>query len=278
MFVVFDLDGTLALVDHRRHHVTGPRGTRDYAAFYAAYVDDSVNEPVLQSLRAHAAAGHRVEIWSARSDEVRVQTEDWLAEACRLPACWLTHMRRAGDATPDVVLKRQWLHEVRLGGGAPDLVYDDRSDVVRMWREEGIACFQVAPFEVEAPRPELFCEGEFRLHSGGQSSWKIECDALSSAEVALLARLVAERAGPFGPVVGVPRGGVRLAHALRRYAAPGCATVLLVDDVATTGRSLVEADARLRAEGVSEVRSFVLFARGDVPPWVGRLFQVTPNG
>lgn len=39
MFVVFDLDGTLADGDHRLHHITGE--TKDWRAFFAACGDDS---------------------------------------------------------------------------------------------------------------------------------------------------------------------------------------------------------------------------------------------
>lgn len=140
--VVFDLDGTLALNDHRTHYV---RGTdRDYDAFYAACAADLPNLPAFAALRAHVVAGHHVEIWSGRSDQVRDETLAWLREH-GVPEWRLTHMRRAGDHRPDTVVKREWLQEARRTGGAPDLVYDDRDVVVAMWREAGVPCFQVAP-------------------------------------------------------------------------------------------------------------------------------------
>ena len=36
--IIFDLDGTLALIEHRVHHITAE--TPDWQAFYAACVDD----------------------------------------------------------------------------------------------------------------------------------------------------------------------------------------------------------------------------------------------
>ncbi len=63
-------------------------------------------------------------------------------------------MRPHGDYTPDEVLKSDWCDEYRLvPRGArelPDdkpvaLVFDDRDKVVRMWRERGFRCLQVAP-------------------------------------------------------------------------------------------------------------------------------------
>lgn len=142
MFVVFDLDGTIALTEHRQHFLE--RSPRDYDAFFAACADDKPCLPVIAALRAHRGIRHRVEIWSGRSDQVRLQTEAWL-EAHDVPAKLLKRMRRAGDHRPDTVVKREWLADARANGGAPDLVYDDRDSVVAMWRAEGVPCFQVAP-------------------------------------------------------------------------------------------------------------------------------------
>ena len=143
MFVVFDLDGTLALNEHRVHHIRGKH--RDYDAFFAACVDDLPCWPVIEALQAHACAGHRVEIWSGRSDQVREHSERWLMEIAGISGYRLKRMRRQGDYQPDVDLKRSWLADARANGGAPDLVYDDRDCVVAMWRAEGVPCFQVAP-------------------------------------------------------------------------------------------------------------------------------------
>lgn len=139
-FFVFDLDGTLADIQHRRHFISGKH--KDYDAFFAACVDDIPNGPVIEALVAHLNVGHRVEIWSGRSDIVRTETEQWLRDH-GIDHALLTHMRSAGDYTPDVDLKRSWLHALHPDEW-PDAVYDDRGRVVQMWRDEGIACFAVA--------------------------------------------------------------------------------------------------------------------------------------
>ena len=143
MFVVFDLDGTLALNEHRVHHIR--KEPRDYDAFFAACVDDQPCQAAIAAMQAHILAHHVVAIWSGRSDQVREQTERWLSQVAGVSSYRLTRMRRAGDHQPDVALKRSWLREARASGAAPDLVYDDRDCVVAMWREEGVPCFQVAP-------------------------------------------------------------------------------------------------------------------------------------
>ncbi len=156
---IFDLDGTLALIDHRLHHIQGPK--KDWRAFFAAVSDDQPNLPVIRTLQALRSSGAEIWIWSGRSDECRAQTVEWLCKhGCfgnkplgTLP-CWpfgapeRFRMRKAGDHRDDVVVKGEWLSEMeppefnRLTG-----VFDDRARVVQMWRDAGITCFQVAPGE-----------------------------------------------------------------------------------------------------------------------------------
>jgi orotate phosphoribosyltransferase len=123
----------------------------------------------------------------------------------------------------------------------------------------------------------LFALGEFKLHSGGASRWRINCDSLTSGDWKALAVMLAERLPPFGRVVGVPRGGLPLATALRPCCRNDTARVLAVDDVLTTGSSLEKCREWLLAEGAADVMGAVVFARGLCPPWVYPLFQMLPG-
>lgn len=141
---IFDLDGALALIDHRRHFVECERDKQDWKAFYAACVDDKPNLPVLKTLTSIEESGAEIWIWSGRSDEVAKQTQAWLAGLFLVPD--RLQMRQEKDYTPDDQLKRQWL----LAMNQEDrqrlvAVFDDRDKVVKMWRDNGVACFQVAP-------------------------------------------------------------------------------------------------------------------------------------
>lgn len=137
MFVVFDLDGTLALTEHRAHHLTGEK--KDWRAFYAACDKDEPCEPLWATFFALMDAGHRVEIWTGRSAEVARKTGDWLFDRGIKMAI---RMREEGDHRPDTVLKAEWLADEER---KPDLVFEDRASVVAMWRSHGIVCCQVAP-------------------------------------------------------------------------------------------------------------------------------------
>ena len=139
MFVVFDLDGTLALNEHRQHFVQRPVGKKDWDAFFEACDEDEPNWPVIETLKCFVRDGKRVEIWSGRKDSVVGKTRRWLYSH-GLGEVYLK-MRPEGDTRPDTVLKKEWLDTSHK---RPNMVFDDRNSVVKMWRENGIVCCQVA--------------------------------------------------------------------------------------------------------------------------------------
>ncbi len=140
MFVVFDLDGTLADGTHREHYVTRPVGEKDWRAYFADCDRDEPKRPIIDTLRALKAAGHQIEIWTGRSDEVADKTAAWL-QRHGLDG-FPMRARAAGDHTADHDLKASWLAQCSR---KPNLVFEDRARVVSMWREAGITCCQVAP-------------------------------------------------------------------------------------------------------------------------------------
>lgn len=125
----------------------------------------------------------------------------------------------------------------------------------------------------------LFQTGKFTLHSGAESDWIIDCNALSDADIATLAHMASKLffCRPFGRVVGIPRGGLRMAAAMEQYITPDAAPILLVDDVLTTGGSLQKVRLDLHSQGVKRVRGLVIFSRNpvlvDIEPWITALFR-----
>src|SRR5229473_5311299 len=85
----------------------------------------------------------------------------------------------------------------------------------------------------------LFQSGTFLLHSGSESNFKIECDALTDEYLNTIANLIAKKIR-FSAVYGIPRCGIRLADSLGKYKTPN-SCLLIVDDVLTTGNSMEEA-------------------------------------
>jgi len=117
---------------------------------------------------------------------------------------------------------------------------------------------------------ELFKLGDFTLSSGKKTNFKIDCDALSDEDIETLAKIVSD-VYSFGVVLGIPTGGLRLAYALKQYATPSSDTILIVDDVLTTGNSMERAFKQFQPQYVIGI---VIFARGECPDWITPIFTL----
>lgn len=140
--VICDLDGTLALDDHRNHLIKRPVGERKWDEYFALCGQDEPNHPVVQLVRIMHFARKKIYILTGRVDSVRKQTLDWL-ELHNVPFNHL-EMRRADSRTDDHLLKVQWAHELGISERIW-LVLEDRKRVVDAWRAGGFPCLQVRP-------------------------------------------------------------------------------------------------------------------------------------
>jgi hypothetical protein len=144
---IFDLDGTLALIDHRRHFVADKKN-QQWDKFYRACTEDKPSYVVTEIFR-QLKRDSDVLIFSGRSDLVKVETMTWLAYYCDITlnrALQILTMRKHGDSTPDHILKKKWYDELSDWDKTRLIcVFDDRQKVVDMWRSLGITCLQVAP-------------------------------------------------------------------------------------------------------------------------------------
>lgn len=122
--------------------------------------------------------------------------------------------------------------------------------------------------------PSLFQIGNFRLHSGEPSRWKIDCDHLTDGDIEALALMANDLLpAPFGRVVSVLRGGYRLGSAMAHYSTPAGSPTLIVDDVLTTGASMERVKDAQNSAGIG-VFGLVIFARGPCPSWITPIFQM----
>ena len=141
--VIFDLDGTLALIDDRRDLATKDNGKFDWDVFFNPdnISLDLPNVPVIQMANILHKQGFRIFILSGRSDVTHQATVDWLNDN----GVWWDHlvMRPQNQLyLPDNDLKQGWLDTIGKDNVA--MVFDDRNQVVDMWRQNGLTCFQVA--------------------------------------------------------------------------------------------------------------------------------------
>ena len=141
--VIFDLDGTLALIDDRRDLATKDNGKFDWDVFFNPdnISLDLPNQPVIDMANLLHRQGFRIFILSGRSDVTHQVTVDWLNDN----GVWWDHlvMRPQNHLyLPDNDLKQMWLDSIGKDNVA--MVFDDRNQVVDMWRQNGLTCFQVA--------------------------------------------------------------------------------------------------------------------------------------
>lgn len=143
--VIFDLDGTLALIDERRALASKGNGKINWKIFFdpTNISLDKPNVPVIEMAKTLKAQGHSVVIFSGRDSISRTETIAWL-NRFGVPFDVLK-MRPEGSFTPDDVLKQDWLDQLFPDKSDILCIFDDRDKVVKMWRSNGIACFQVAP-------------------------------------------------------------------------------------------------------------------------------------
>ena len=122
----------------------------------------------------------------------------------------------------------------------------------------------------------LFKFGSFVAASGKTLNWKIECDSLTNEDWDCLASIGASLVQPFYKVLGVPRGGLRFAEALRKYENPKGTSFLLVDDVLTTGGSVERSMAQQNLVRLFPDEILVVFdrSRGVVPFPYRSIFKV----
>ena len=144
--VIFDLDGTLALIDKRRALATKD-GKMDWDVFF--HRDniklDVPNTPVIKMAQMLKSQGFTIVIFSGRSKVSYRTTRQWLIQN-DVPFDDL-HMRPTDDYhhyMKDSDLKQMWLDTATFDKDDVFAVFDDRQQVVDMWRDNGLTTFQVA--------------------------------------------------------------------------------------------------------------------------------------
>ena len=149
--VIFDLDGTLAIIDYRMRLATGGKTTEgnykkinwDILHDPANIELDVPNVPIVEICRLLAEDGYTIYIFSGRSDKTATATLSWLSRN-KVPFKKLVmRPHKTMGFVPDEILKKDMLDK-HLDINNIFMVVDDRQKVVDMWRSLGLTCLQVA--------------------------------------------------------------------------------------------------------------------------------------
>lgn len=136
--IIFDVDGTLA---HMRGRI------ERWGSKAAPFQDQDAGDDELDEHTAHMlrtlSRDFAIVICSGRKDSSKAVLEKWL-NSHELPYSDL-YMRKHDDNRKDSIVKRE-LYETYIADKYDVwLVFDDRDQVVKMWRDElDLKCFQVA--------------------------------------------------------------------------------------------------------------------------------------
>ena len=139
--IIFDVDGTIADVEHRRHFVS--QKPADWKSFREQTKFDTPVEWVCDIAKRFIAQGDNVAFFSARNESERSITEKQISE-------WIGEghqglfLRPDGDFRRDDEFKSDLADKFEEVGCKIDIVFDDRNQVVEMWRNRGTTVVQVA--------------------------------------------------------------------------------------------------------------------------------------
>lgn len=140
--IIFDIDGTVASCEHRRHFVAGK--VKNWKEFNARMGDDT---PINQTIWLNDVISDMwplpIFITTGRSEDERKVTETWLKN--NKVHYNRMFMRPSGDYRQDAIVKREMLDQIRALGFEPWIIFDDRPCVVDMWRKEGLFVLQCDP-------------------------------------------------------------------------------------------------------------------------------------
>ncbi len=127
---VFDIDGTIA-------NMEGVRGPFDWKKVGK----DAPYEDVIQMTRDLCETGHEIIIVSGRDAVCREETQQWLDDNDVI--CDQLLMRPVGSQVRDSIIKHDIYHRDIAPFYNVRGVFDDRNQVVAMWRAMGLRCYQV---------------------------------------------------------------------------------------------------------------------------------------
>jgi predicted kinase len=128
--IIVDIDGTIATHPQRGHYE------------YDQVIHDKSVPEIIELVRHYSSLGLAIIIVSGRDDYCREDTILWLRE--HNVSYDHVYMRKTGDQRPDNEVKQEIYQKKIEPSYNIRMVFDDRNQVVDMWRKNGLRCLQVA--------------------------------------------------------------------------------------------------------------------------------------
>lgn len=135
--VIFDLDGTLFNIEHRRQYVL--EKPKNWDMFFAGIKDDTVYDAVAD---LYHTTPHTKIMVSGRGDEHRKITEQKLEQHGFTDHFALFMRSRGNREDDDIIKERIYLNYIKPYFDV-QWVVDDRPRIIRMWKRQGLFTLQV---------------------------------------------------------------------------------------------------------------------------------------
>ena len=156
--VICDIDGTIMNVEDRLALAIKNKRPEDKRMNWDVFLDPKVMEAedrpnwdVVFLIKKLMSTGSTILFTSARNERHRDVTMRQLAQGCNINMRISPYtnkgnrlyLRDDDDFRPDDITKKEIFERVLTDGFGPQLAFDDRDQVVSMWRGMGLPCFQV---------------------------------------------------------------------------------------------------------------------------------------
>lgn len=138
--IIFDIDGTLSIVGDRIKHIE--KTPKDWDLFFNEVLDDELNHPIVKLTKTLRENGYGIIISTGRSNVCYSDTKRWLSSKAGINYD-LLFMRENGDFRKEHIIKKESLDKMRSYGYNVTMAFDNNSEVIEMYRENGIIGCQV---------------------------------------------------------------------------------------------------------------------------------------
>ena len=149
---VFDIDGTLANINHRKHHLTGKNGRKNWEPFFRDQHLDAPYWPVFDVMKALSMTGHKCIIITGRMEQHRDVSLKWVQD--HYDGDFHNEdlfMRQDNDHTDDDELKWNMVQDILEANPEYELaaLFDDRHRIIDKFRENGVYAFECNQYREE---------------------------------------------------------------------------------------------------------------------------------
>lgn len=149
---VFDIDGTIANIEHRKHLIeTSPK---QWDKFFELSIHDKIIEPIciillqLSNNNLLEFYPNKIVLATGRPERTRMITMKWLWDNlgdANIAACY---MRSDNDRRPDHIIKLEQARAIENRFGEISMWFDDRAPVINALRNAGIFVIDVNQYQV----------------------------------------------------------------------------------------------------------------------------------